>query len=110
MNECPKIVLSRTLEKATWQNTRLLRGEAVELVRELKQEPGDDMAILGSGSLVAQLAGAGLLDEIQIALDPVVLGKGKSLFGGLASRLDFKLVKSRAFRNGSVVLNYAPAK
>jgi dihydrofolate reductase len=110
MNEHQKIVVSRTLTKADWQNTRLLKGEAVELVRKLKQETGDDMAILGSGSLVAQLADAGLIDEIQLAVDPIVLGKGKSLFGGLSRQFNLKLVKSRAFQNGCVVLNYEPVK
>jgi dihydrofolate reductase len=110
MNECHKIVFSRTLEKADWQNTQLLNGNLVEEARKLKQEAKQDMAILGSGSIVSQLADAGLIDEIQLVIDPLVLGKGKPLFSGLNRRLDLELINSRTFKNSCVVLTYVPAK
>ena len=110
MNEGRKIVFSRTMDKAAWQNTQVLKGNLVDEVRKLKQEADEDMAIMGSGSIVSQLADAGLIDEIQVVIDAVVLGKGKPLFGGLGHQLDLKLIKSRTFKNGCVVLTYAPAK
>ena len=74
----------------------------------MKQEPGNDMVVLGSGSIVAQLAQAGLIDEYQLALNPIVLGKGRTLFDGVSQRLPLKLTKSRVFGNGNVFLCYQP--
>ena len=108
MNAAPKVVFSRTMKKATWQNTRLMQTDAVSAVRKLKQEPGPMLLILGSGSIVAQLAEAGLVDEIQIALNPVALGKGRTLFQGVTTPLAFQLTETRAFQNGNVFLRYKP--
>jgi dihydrofolate reductase len=110
MNAMPKFVASRTMKKADWQNTTVLHGDLVTAVRKLKSEPGDDIAILGSGSIVAQLADAGLIDTFQVAVAPIVLGDGKALFHGIKNRLNLKLTDSRTFKNGSVVLWYEPAK
>jgi dihydrofolate reductase len=71
-------------------------------------EPGEDMAILGSGSIVAQLAPAGLIDEYQVMLNPVALGGGKSMFAGASPALTLTLTRSRVFRNGNVLLVYEP--
>jgi dihydrofolate reductase len=79
-------------------------------IRRLKSEPGPDMAILGSGSIVAQLAQEGLVDEYQVAVKPLVLGAGRTMFDGVNRRLDLRLTRSRAFSNGSVVLWYEPAR
>lgn len=108
MNERPKLVFSRTLEKVEWQNTTLVKDDLVETVRKLKGEPGPDMTILGSGSVVTQLTDAGLMDSLQVVICPVALGEGKSFLGGLSKRFDLKLEKNRAFTNGSVVLWYLP--
>ena len=108
MNAMPKIVFSRTLRSADWSNTQLVKEDVVGTVRRMKLEAGPDMAILGSGSIVAQVAVAGLLDELQVVVNPIALGSGKSLFSGLTKRLDFALTKTRVFANGSVVLWYAP--
>jgi dihydrofolate reductase len=78
-------------------------------VRALKAEPGQDMTVLGSASIVAQLAQENLVDEYQIVVVPVVLGGGKSMFAGVSSRPPLKLVGSRTFKNGNVVLRYGPA-
>ena len=67
------------------------------------------MVILGSGSIVAPLADAGLLDEIQIVVNPVALGAGRTMFDGVKRRVAFTLTKSRAFKNGKVLLCYEPA-
>lgn len=109
MNRCEKIVFSRTMEKASWNNTKLVKGGLVAEMEKLKKEPGKDMAILGSGSIVAQLAEAGLIDEYQFVMIPVVLGGGRTLFEGVKKRLSLKLIKTRAFNNGNVLLCYEPA-
>ncbi len=106
MNERPKIVFSNTLGDAPWTNTTLMRGDAVENVRKLKNEPGRDMVVLGSGSLVSQLSQAGLIDEYQFAIVPVVLGQGRSLFPDVARRFALTLNKTRSFANGTVFVSY----
>ena len=108
MNEMPKVVFSRTMKSAGWTNTTLVKDDLVGTVRRMKGEPGPDMATLGSGTVVTQLAKARLLDVLQVVVVPVALGGGKSLFAGLEQRLDFTLTNSRAFKNGSVVLWYTP--
>jgi dihydrofolate reductase len=108
MNNLQKVVFSRTLDKVSWKNTKLVKGELVAEVRKMKAEPGEGMAILGSGSIVSQLAQAGLIDEFQIALIPVVLGKGRTMFDGIREKLALQLTKTRAFGNGTVVLWYEP--
>ena len=108
MNSLPKVVFSRTLDKASWSNTRLLNGDLATEVRKLKREPGDGMVILGSGSIVSQLAQAGLIDEYQIVVKPVALGEGRTMFEGIKQKLSVKLTKTRAFTNGNALLCYEP--
>jgi dihydrofolate reductase len=108
MNNLPKVVFSRTLDKASWSNTRLVNGDLATEVRKLKHEPGKDMVILGSGSIVSQLAEAGLIDEYQIVVKPVALGEGRTMFEGIKQKLSLKLTKTRAFSNGNVLSSYAP--
>ena len=108
MNDMPKVVFSRTLDKVSWSNTKLVQGGMAAEVRKMKNEPGPDMVILGSGSIVSQLAQENLIDEYQIALSPIVLGKGRTLFEGVREKLNLKLTKSRTFGNGNVFLCYAP--
>ena len=109
MNNLSKVVFSRTLDKVSWKNTKLVKGDLATEVRKLKSEPGDGMAILGSGSIVSQLASEGLIDEYQIVVNPVVLGRGRTMFESVSKKLNFKLLKTRAFKNGNVVSWYAPA-
>ncbi len=75
----------------------------------MKSAPGEGMAILGSGSIVSQLAQEGLIDEYQIAVHPVALGAGRTMFEGVTGRLPLKLTKTRTFGNGNVLLCYEPA-
>jgi len=109
INNLPKVVFSRTLCEATWKNTHLVKSDMVTEVRKMKREPGPDMVILGSGSLVAQLGQEGLIDEFQLLVNPFVLGGGRSMFAGLEKSLSLKLAKTRAFKNGNVLLSYQPA-
>jgi dihydrofolate reductase len=108
MNNLPKVVFSRTLEKASWNNAKLVKGEPVTEVRKMKKEPGKDMVIFGSGSIIAQLAQANLIDEYQFVVIPVVLGKGRTMFDGIKQKMTMKPTKSRSFSNGSLLLCYEP--
>jgi dihydrofolate reductase len=108
MNNLPKVVFSRTLQKASWNNTKLVKGDLAGEIRKMKNEPGEGMAILGSGSIVTQLAPHGLIDEYQFVMIPVALGKGRTMFDGIKERLPLKLTKTRTFRNGRVLLCYEP--
>jgi dihydrofolate reductase len=108
MNALPKVVFSRTMEHPSWNNTRLVRGDLAAEVRKLKEAPGPDMVIFGSGTIVAQLAQAGLIDEYQIVVNPIILGAGRTMFGGIREKLALKLTQARAFGNGKVLLCYEP--
>jgi len=108
MNVLPKVVFSRTLDKATWRNTTLVRDDPALAVRRMKGEPGDDMVILGSGSIVSRLTGQSLIDEYQIVAIPIVLGRGRTMFEGVGTRVRVKLIDTRRFGNGNVLLRYQP--
>jgi dihydrofolate reductase len=109
MNKSPKIVFSRTLSSTTWSNSRLVNTDPVAEIRRLKEKSADDMVILGSGSIVAQLAQAGLIDEFQIVVNPVVLGEGRTMFDGLKHSVGLKLTRNRVFPSGNAFLCYEPA-
>jgi len=106
MTEQPKIVFSKTLEKASWKNTRLIRDDIVSETRKLKGESGKDLVILGSGSIVSQLTDARLIDEYQLVLNPIVLGRGRTMFEGIKEKLGLISKRSRTFENGNFVLWY----
>jgi dihydrofolate reductase len=107
MNEGRKIVFSRNLDAATWNNTRLIKGDLISEVRKLKEESGDGMVIMGSGTIIAQLAPAKLIDSYQFVVNPIALGGGRTMFNGIPEQLNLRLKESRAFGNGNVVLTYA---
>jgi len=109
MNARPKVVFSRTLTSASWSNTTVSKGDLAQAVRALKEAPGDDLVILGSGSIVAQLTEAGLIDEFQVLVTPVVLGSGRTMFDGVREKRLLRLMGSRTFGNGKVFLRYEPA-
>jgi dihydrofolate reductase len=109
MNSAPKIVFSRTLDKVSWSNTKVIKGDLATEVRKLKQESGPNIATLGSGSIVSQLTQAGLIDEYQLVVHPVVIGQGKALFPDVKKMKTLKLKQSRAFGNGNVLLSYESA-
>ncbi len=109
MNNLPKIVFSRTLAKASWNNTTLIKGDLVTEIRKLKSQRGQGMAILGSGSIVAQLALEDVIDEYEMVVNPTALGAGRTMFDGIKKRLELKLTDSRTFRNRKVFLRYEPS-
>jgi dihydrofolate reductase len=110
MNAMSKVVFSRTLKKAdvTWANTRLVARGLVAAVKTLKAERGRSLVVLGSGTIVSQLTAAGLVDELQLVVNPLVLGAGRTLFDGLKAPVELKLKSARPFRNGNIVVTYAP--
>ncbi len=103
MNAARKYVVSRTIQP-TWNNSSLLEGDLVEAVRNLKSCEGPDIAVLGSGSIAAQLGEAGLVDEYQFVIIPVALGGGRTVF---TNGRNLRLVAQRAFSCGNVVVTYA---
>lgn len=110
MNRTPKLVVSRTLEKADWNNTRIIKDRVVEEIAKLKQQPGKDIAVFGSANLLSTLMQHDLVDEHRIMINPVILGKGTPLFKNSKDKLNLKLVSIRTFANGNVLLCYQPAK
>ena len=108
MNGTPKIVISKTLEKVEWDNTRLIKENVAEEIVKLKSQPGKDIAILGSSELTVFLTQQGLVDEYRIMVNPVALGHGKSLFAGLQDKVNLKLLGNRTFESDNVLLTYQP--
>ena len=108
MNSLPKIVFSRKMKEASWQNTKLVKNDMAGEIRKMKKEDGENMVIFGSGTVVSQLAQENLIDEYQFVVDPVVLGKGRTMFDGVKEKFVLKLKSSRTFANGNVLLCYEP--
>ena len=106
MNGIEKAVTSRTLETADWNNSRLLKGEAADTVRALKQEDGRDVFVFGSADLLATLMAEDLLDEYRFCLAPVVWGEGTPLFKPRGGRMHFTLRESRPLETGGLILFY----
>jgi dihydrofolate reductase len=109
MNSIPKIVVSRTLDAAEWANSRRVSGDVATEITKLKQEPGKDIAIFGSVKLATSLLELGLLDEVRVIVNPVVLGAGHSLFQTVQKRISLRLLRTRQFDSGNVLLCYQPA-
>jgi dihydrofolate reductase len=103
MNNANKIVFSRTIQKADWNNTKVIKEVNKEEIEKLKQASDKDIAIFGSGQICKKLTKLGLVDEYRLLVNPVTLGKGKPLF---TDRGSFKLLKTREFNNGNVLLCY----
>lgn len=108
MNSIPKVVFSRTLKGADWNNTRLVKDNAVEEIPKLKREPGKDIYIFGSANLSASLMEHGLIDEYRLGLNPILLGKGNPLFKPGQDETKMKLVEARPMKSGVVILRYQP--
>jgi len=106
MNQARKYVFSHSLQKTDWANTTILSGDPVSEITRMKQGNGPQMTLLGSGSIARQLAAAGLIDDYQLLVCPVILGGGRTLFEGVNGRPALKLANSRTFQNGRVFLHY----
>jgi dihydrofolate reductase len=105
MNGLPKVVVSKTLARADWSNTRVVREP--EAIAAVKREPGKDALLIGSSDLAVSLGALGLIDEYRIMVNPIALGKGKPVLQGLTADLKLTLLRTRTFKNGNVLLTYA---
>ena len=110
MNNLPKIVFSKTLQEVKWNNSRLVKDNIAEEISKMKQQPGKDMVIFGSGSIVSTFMQHGLIDEYRIIVNPIVLGNGNPLFKGIKDKHNLKLLKTRVFGSGVVILYYEPVQ
>lgn len=105
LNAMTKIVFSTTLKEVTWENSTLHSGDVAGQTQQLKELDGGDIAIFGSGTIIQQLADAGLIDEYVIVVTPVVLGSGRALFDGYKP-LDLQLAEARSYNSGNVLIHY----
>ena len=108
MNSLPKIVFSRTLQKAEWNNTRLIRDNIAEEILKLKGQLGRDIAVFGSADLLSTLIQMDLIDEHRIMVNPVIIGSGSPLFKNINEKRKLQFVNIKTFRSGNVLLYYQP--
>jgi dihydrofolate reductase len=113
VNLSPKIVFSKKLQKVeeeeNWKNVRMIADITPETIQAIKEGEGKNLTVLGSGSIVQQLANLGMIDEYQFMVVPIVLGKGKSMFAGV-QQTNLKLLELKSFKNGIVSLHYRANK
>ena len=109
IDNIPKIVFSHTLKKVEWKNTRLAKGDIKEEVIKLKQQPGKSI-LVGSPTILITLMKLGLIDEYQFCVQPIVLGSGLPLFKNIKDRINLKLLKTKTFGSGVIILIYEPMK
>jgi dihydrofolate reductase len=113
LNAIPKVVFSKTLKRApwgTWDEARIVKGDASKEVARLRDGSGKSMVIWGSISLAQSLMKDGLIDEYQLVVCPVVLGSGRALFSGKNGSSNMKLLRTQSFDRGAVLLAYTAAK
>jgi dihydrofolate reductase len=113
MNTNPKVVFSRSLDKAEWgkwKNARVVKDNAAGEIAKLKQQPGKNIVIYGSANLVQGFTRLGLIDEYHLLVHPIVMGGGKRLWADAAHPVNLKLLRTQAYKNGVVVLYYEPSR
>jgi dihydrofolate reductase len=108
INEATKVVFSKTLEAVSWRNSRLLHELDPREIEAMKEEPGKDMFVFGSGSIVSQLTEHGLIDEYQFVVGPILLGGGRPVVSDVSKRVSLDLLEAREYPSGNVMLRYAP--
>ncbi|MFF5010934.1 dihydrofolate reductase family protein [Streptomyces phaeochromogenes] len=106
MNNFKKVVFSTTLEDPDWGNTTLYKGDVIETAKELKQQPGEDILLIGSTSIRSGLLQAGLIDRIKIWYFPLILGAGNSIFKGFDDRIKLEVMRVSTFYNGNILVEY----
>lgn len=104
MNKTPKVVFSKTLSKADWEHTTLLKGDLPEEIVKLKKQSNKNIILMGSANLSTELMKLGLIDEYRIMINPIILGKGTLLFRGVEQKLE--LISTRKFKSGNVLMIY----
>jgi len=110
MNTIPKVVFSKSLERATWPETRIARGDLAEEIAKLKRESAGPLIAYGGASLAQSLTRLGLVDEYRLVLDPVALGEGLPLFKGLSAPLRLNVVEATTYGNGVTLFVYRPVR
>jgi dihydrofolate reductase len=108
MNEIPKVVFSRTLERADWADTQIARGDLAEEIATLKRQPGKDMLAWGGATFAQSLSRLGLIDEYRLIVQPVALGEGLPLFKNLTAPVRFELVDAQTYATGAALHVYRP--
>ena len=106
MNNSRKVVFSKSLKKAEWNNSVVMKDINATEINKMKQEATKDIVIFGSGSIVSQLTELGLIDEYKFLVNPVFLGNGKTIFKSAESKAKLKLLDSKAFDGGNIMLHY----
>ncbi len=109
MDNIPKIVFSHTLQQVNWESARLAKSDIKEVVFELKQQAGKDI-LVGSPGLIVALTQLNLIDEYQLCVHPVIAGNGLPLFKGINEKTILKLIKTKPFNGGQIILYYEPVK
>ena len=110
LNNLPKIVFSKTLEKVEWNNSRLIKENIKEEILKIKQQPGKDLVLFGGADISSAFLQLGLIDEYRIIVNPVVLSNGKPFFKDIKGKRNLKLLKTKTFSCGNVILYYQPTK
>jgi dihydrofolate reductase len=108
MNNAEKIVFSRTVKEASWNNTRVISDNIVEEMKRLKHTGSKDMTVLGSGSILTLFAQNNLIDEYQFMIDPVILGEGATILKSITKNLILKLTRSKVYKSGVILACYEP--
>ncbi len=108
MNSAEKLVFSNSLEKANWENTKVISGDIISEIKSLKQSESKDLTILGSGTIIDLFNKHQLIDEYQIMIDPVAIQKGTALFNDIKENVNLKLNRVETFSSGVVLLYYSP--
>ena len=108
LNQMNKLVFSKTLQNATWKNSRVLHELDPHEIETLKNQPGKNMILFGSGSIVSQLTQHGLIDEYQFVVCPILLGSGRPLLSHVSKNLRLDLLEAKQYESGDVLLRYAP--
>jgi dihydrofolate reductase len=107
MNDTPKVVFSKTLEKSEWQNAQVVNGNIADEITKLKKQPGGDIIVYGGADFVSNLILAGLIDEFHLFVNPAAIGNGLTIF---KERTNLQLIKATSYSCGVVVLYYQPVK
>lgn len=108
MNSIPKVVFSMSLKRAEWQNTKLYKGDIEKTCLELKATNKRDIYVFGSAELASEMISLNLIDEFRFIINPVVLGEGVPMFRPSSGRIKMKLIRSKVFDSGNVLVVYRP--
>jgi dihydrofolate reductase len=110
MLDTPKVVFTKTLDRSTWNNTVLAKGNLAEEIANLKNQSGKDIVVYGGAGFVSSLIREGLIDEYHLFINPTAIGSGLTIFSGLTDKLKFEVANCKAYDCGEIVVTYTPIK